>query len=81
MDETHLVEVVLVQLPDKRGKVGVLEHAGKNRLRELIHILSKGASTETQSWGKDAPSRQSNHHWDPMTRHVRMRDPRASCGM
>ena len=44
IDEMHLVEIVLVQLPDERDKVGVLERAGKDGVCELIHVLSKGAS-------------------------------------
>ena len=35
----HLVEIVLVQLPDERGKVRVLEHPRQNRLCELVHVL------------------------------------------
>ena len=38
---THLVKVILVQLSDERGKVGVLEHARKDRLGELVHVLTK----------------------------------------
>ena len=34
-----LVEVVLVQLPDERGKVGVFEHPGQDRFCELVHVL------------------------------------------
>lgn len=33
------VEVVLVQLPHERRKVGVLEHARKDGFREFVHIL------------------------------------------
>ena len=33
------MKVVLVQLPGERGKVGVLEHAGTDKLGELIHVL------------------------------------------
>ena len=35
----HLVKVVFIQLPYKRRKVGVLEHPGEYRFRELVHIL------------------------------------------
>ena len=38
-----LVEVVLVQLPDKRGKVGVFEHPGQDRFCELVHVLDNKA--------------------------------------
>ena len=38
------MEIVLVQLPDKRDKVGVLECAGKDGVCELVHVLSKGVS-------------------------------------
>lgn len=34
-----LVEVILVKLTDKAGKVGVLEHAWEDRLCELGHVL------------------------------------------
>ena len=35
----HLVKVVLIQLPYKGRKVGVLKHPGEYRFRELVHIL------------------------------------------
>lgn len=38
------MEIVLVQLPDERDKVGVLECAGKDGVCELVHVLSKGVS-------------------------------------
>jgi hypothetical protein len=34
-----LVEVILVQLPDERGKVGVFEHPGQDRFCEFVHVL------------------------------------------
>lgn len=34
-----LVKVVFIQLPYERRKVGVLEHSGEYRFRELVHIL------------------------------------------
>ena len=34
-----LVEIVFVQLPDERRKVGVFEHPGQDRFCELIHVL------------------------------------------
>ena len=34
-----LVEVVLVQLPDKRGEIGVFEHPGQDRFRKFIHVF------------------------------------------
>jgi hypothetical protein len=34
-----LVKIVLVQLSDERGKVGVLEHPRQNRFCELVHVL------------------------------------------
>jgi hypothetical protein len=34
-----LVEVILVQLPDKRGEVGVFEHPGQDRFCEFVHVL------------------------------------------
>ena len=34
-----LVEVIFVQLPDERGKVGVFEHPGQDRFREFVHVL------------------------------------------
>lgn len=36
-----LVKVVLVQLAHEAGKVGVLEHAGQDRLCELVHVLAR----------------------------------------
>lgn len=36
---SHLVEIVLIELADKRGKVGVLEEAGKYDFCELGHVL------------------------------------------
>lgn len=37
------MKVVLVELADKRGKVGVLEHAGENRLCKLGDVLDDKA--------------------------------------
>jgi len=34
-----LVEVILVQLPDERGEVGVFEHPGQYRFCEFVHVL------------------------------------------
>ena len=34
-----LVEVILVQLPDKGGEVGVFEHPGQDRFCEFVHVL------------------------------------------
>ena len=34
-----LVKVVLVELPDKGGKVAVLEVQGQDRLGESVHVL------------------------------------------
>jgi hypothetical protein len=34
-----LVKVILVQLPDERGKVGVFEHPGQDRFCEFVHVL------------------------------------------
>ena len=35
----HLVEVILVQLPDERGEVGVFEHPRQDRFCELVHVF------------------------------------------
>jgi len=35
----NLMEVVFVKLPNKTGKVGVFEHSGQYRLREIVHVL------------------------------------------
>ena len=43
----HLVEVVFIQLPYKGSKVGVLEHPGEYRFRELVHILHPPISIRT----------------------------------
>lgn len=43
----HLVKIVLVQLADKRGKVGVLKVHGQNRLGELALILDNKRITHT----------------------------------
>ena len=40
---TYLVKVVLVELADKGGKVGVLEHAGEDGLGKLVHVLDDEA--------------------------------------
>ena len=37
----HLMEIVLVQLPDERRKVRVLEHPGEDRFREFCHLLER----------------------------------------
>jgi hypothetical protein len=37
------VEIVLVELPDEAGKVGVLEHAREDGLCELVHVLDDKA--------------------------------------
>ena len=37
------MEVILVQLSDEGGKVGMLEHAGQDGLRELVHVLDDEA--------------------------------------
>jgi len=34
-----LVKVVLVQLPDERGEVGVFEHPRQDRFCEFVHVL------------------------------------------
>ena len=36
---SHLVEIVLIELTDERGEVGVLEETGKDDLCELSHVL------------------------------------------
>lgn len=41
--DAYLVEVVLVELADERGKIGVLEHAGEDGLCELVHVLDDEA--------------------------------------
>ena len=38
-----LVEIVLVQLPDKGGEVRVLEHPRQYRFCELVHVLDNKA--------------------------------------
>ena len=38
-----LVKVILVQLPDERGKVGVFEHPGQDRFCEFVHVLDDKA--------------------------------------
>lgn len=35
----YFVKVILVKLPDKAGKVGVLEHSREDCLCELVHVL------------------------------------------
>ena len=37
------MEVILVQLSDEGGKVGMLEHARQDGLRELVHVLDDEA--------------------------------------
>ena len=37
------MEVILVQLSDEGGKVGMLEHAGQDGLCELVHVLDDEA--------------------------------------
>ena len=39
------MEVVLVELADEGGEVGVLEHAGEDGLCELVHVLDDEAVT------------------------------------
>jgi len=34
-----LVKVILVQLPDERGEVGVFEHPRQYRFCEFVHVL------------------------------------------
>ena len=34
-----LMKVVLVQLPDERGKVGVFKHPRQDRFCEFVHVL------------------------------------------
>ena len=34
-----LMEVILVQLPHKRGEIGVFEHPGQDRFCELVHVF------------------------------------------
>ena len=41
--ETHFVEVVLVQLSNETGEIRVLEDAGEDRRRELVHVLDDEA--------------------------------------
>ena len=36
------MEVVLVELADEGGEVGVLEHAREDGLCELVHVLGIG---------------------------------------
>ena len=38
-----LVEVILVQLPDEGGEVGVFEHPGQDRFCEFVHVLDDKA--------------------------------------
>ena len=38
-----LVKIVLVQLPDERGEVGMLEHPGQYRFCEFVHVLDDEA--------------------------------------
>jgi hypothetical protein len=40
-----LVEIVLVQLPDKRGKIRVFEHPRQYRFCEFVHVLDDKAVT------------------------------------
>ena len=37
------MKVVLVELADKGGEIGVLEHAGEDGLCELVHVLDDEA--------------------------------------
>ena len=37
------MEVVLIELADEGGEVGVLEHAGEDGLCELVHVLDDEA--------------------------------------
>ena len=37
------MKVVLVELPDKAGKVGVLEHPREDGLCKLVHVLDDKA--------------------------------------
>jgi len=37
------VKVILVQLPDEGGKVGVFEHPGQDRFCEFVHVLDDKA--------------------------------------
>lgn len=39
----ELVKVVLVELANKRGEIGVLEHAGQDRLGEFGHVFDDEA--------------------------------------
>lgn len=41
MKRSHLVKVVFIELTDEASKVRMLEHAWKNRLGKLVHILMK----------------------------------------
>ena len=59
-----LVKVILVQLPDEGGKVGVFKHPGEDRFCEFIHILDDEAV---------APR-------GPTKRHAGSLDLRAFCG-
>ena len=38
-----LVEVILVQLPNEGGEVGVFEHPGQDRFCEFVHVLDDKA--------------------------------------
>ena len=44
-ESRYLVKVVLVQLPHEAGEVGMLEHARKDGLRELVEVLDDEAVT------------------------------------
>ena len=37
------MKIVLVQLANEAGEVGMLEHAGQDGLRELVHVLDDEA--------------------------------------
>ena len=44
----HFVKVILVQLPDEGGKIGVFEHPGQDRFCEFVHVLDdKAVATGT----------------------------------
>ena len=40
------MEVILVQLTDEGGEIGMLEHSGENGLCELVHVLDDEAVAE-----------------------------------
>jgi hypothetical protein len=35
----HFVKIILVQLADKAGEIGVFEHSWQDSFRKLVHVL------------------------------------------